>query len=126
MRKYQNILLCAGILALLFAGCGKQAEQPAPQNAPDHVALPENVPAAGPAQEYTPVDPSQLITMDQAQSIALEHAGLKAEEVTGIHIVIDMENGRQIYDVEFREGHWKYDYEIDAATGKILDWDKDM
>jgi len=131
MRKFCYLFLCAAVLVSLFAGCGKKdasGQETLPQAAArDHVGLPENVPGAGQQTgEFTPVDPSQLLTMDQAQQIALDHAGLKAENVTGIHTVIDIENGRQIYEVEFREGHWEYDYEIDAATGQILDWDKDM
>lgn len=77
------------------------------------------------AGSFTPVDPSQLITPEQAQTIALEHAGVKAEDALGLHTVMQIDDGRQEYEVEFRVGHLEYEYEIEAATGKILSFDKD-
>ena len=74
---------------------------------------------------FTPVDPAQLISPDQAQAIALEHAGVTTDEVTGLHTVMEIDNGRQEYDVEFLVGHLEYEYEIDAVTGKILSTDID-
>ena len=76
-------------------------------------------------ENYTPVDPSSLISPEEAQQIALDHAKLSAEDVTDIHTVTEIDNGRQEYEVTFRSGHLEYEYEIDAATGKILSVDTD-
>ncbi len=77
------------------------------------------------AATFAPVAPDQLITPEEAQAIALEHAGVTAEEVIGLHAVMEIDDGRQEYEVEFRVGHLEYDYEIDAATGQIISFDKD-
>ena len=131
MKRLFALLLCGTIL-FAFAGCG-QAED-ATENKIDSIEETleqkdnDASNALTPPQDggnYVHVDPSQLITPQQAQDIALEQAGVTADEVTGLHTVMDIDNGRQEYDVEFRVGHLEYEYEIDAVTGQILSFDKD-
>ena len=86
-------------------------------------------PAAGTAAP-TPAVPAQPtpagITGEQAQEIALAHAGLTASQVTFVRSRLDYERGRQCYEVEFyTAGFTEYDYEIDASTGEILSYDFD-
>ena len=61
-------------------------------------------------------------TVDEAaaQKIALEHAGVKAEDATIIKSKLDYEDGHQVYDIEWYAGGAKYDYEIAADTGEII------
>ena len=78
----------------------------------------------------TPAVPAQPapagITGEQAQEIALAHAGLTASQVTFVRSRLDYERGRQCYEVEFyTAGFTEYDYEIDASTGEILSYDFD-
>ena len=54
------------------------------------------------------------------------HAGLSEGKATELKAELDREDGRQQYEVEFKAGGYEYDYEIDAQTGKILEWDKDF
>ena len=93
-------------------------------------------PAAEPAPEAQPAaDPAALsdaeITVGDAKQIALEHAGKSAGEVVFEKAKREKDDGRWIYEVEFFvEGVSEYEYEIDAATGEILeedveDWDGD-
>ena len=94
---------------------------------PDVPAQP--TPAAGTAAP-TPAVPAQPapagITGEQAQEIALAHAGLTASQVTFVRSRLDYERGRQCYEVEFyTAGFTEYDYEIDASTGEILSYDFD-
>ncbi len=66
------------------------------------------------------------ISEEEAQNIALSHAGLTAEQVTFIKSDLDMEDGKQTYDVEFYTEEGKeFDYEIDSTSGEILDFDYD-
>lgn len=65
------------------------------------------------------------MTMEEAQSIALEHAGFTADQVTALHTEYEIEHGVPQYDVEFHHGHWEYDYEIHGETGEILSYSKD-
>lgn len=67
----------------------------------------------------------ELISQEEAQRIALEHAGLKADQVTGLRVEYDVDDGVPEYDVEFHQGHWEYEYEIHAETGEIRSYDRD-
>ena len=64
------------------------------------------------------------IGVERAKSIALRDAGVSG--VTVVKAKLDYENGGRVYDVEFYKGNVEYDYEIDAATGKILEKDRDI
>lgn len=66
------------------------------------------------------------ITEDQAQAIALEHAGLTEADISHLQVRKDFDDGRQEYNVEFYVDRLEYEYEIDAATGKIISFDKDL
>ena len=65
------------------------------------------------------------ITASDAERIALEHAGLTAEQVTRLHTEADRDNGMLHYDVEFHHQGYEYDYEISADAGNILKSQKD-
>ena len=56
-----------------------------------------------------------------AKSAALRHAGLSESQVRELQAEWDNENGRAVYEVEFKSGGMEYDYVIDAATGAVLD-----
>ena len=69
------------------------------------------------------------ITVEEAKTIALNHAGLAADAVTFVKAKQDYDDGRLVYEIEFvttsGNGYLEYDYEIDAATGSILSYDYD-
>ena len=52
-----------------------------------------------------------------AQTAALNHAGVQAGTVSEMKCERDQDDGRTIYEVEFRAGRMEYEYEVDAATG---------
>ena len=64
---------------------------------------------------------SKHITAANAKAIALKNAGLKASQVYGMHVEKDYDDGRYVYEVEFKRGNYEYSYEIHATTGRILD-----
>lgn len=66
------------------------------------------------------------IGLDRAQAIALDHAGLSAADVTGLKAKYDHEDGKDVYEVKFRQGGMEYDYEIDALTGSIRKHDREQ
>ena len=84
---------------------------------PQKPAAPEQTAAAQPSAED--------LTAEEAKSIALAHAGLRADQVTGLRAEKDRDDGLWIFEVEFRQGRLEYEYEIHAQTGKILSWEKD-
>ncbi len=58
---------------------------------------------------------------DAALSAALTHAGITdTSSVREVKKKLDREDGREIYEVEFKAGGREYEYEIDAYTGQIL------
>lgn len=64
------------------------------------------------------------ITNTRALEIALKDAGLTEADVTVTKCHVDIDDGAEQYEVEFRTADGvEYEYEIDAASGKILDKD---
>lgn len=75
-------------------------------------------------QGSTTTTPStgSVISTDRAQEIAL------AEVPSGATVIkchLDWDDGRQVYEVELRNGWTEYDFEIDALTGSIISRDVD-
>ncbi len=66
------------------------------------------------------------IGQDAALALALAHAGLTEEELAGCRIRKDYDDGRQVYEVEFWQENAEYEYEVDAVTGEVIKYDKDV
>ena len=64
----------------------------------------------------------QYIGEDEAKNIALIHAGVNNPSM--LHIEFDLDDGIMVYDVEFYSGNAEYDYEINAVTGVIIEYNK--
>ncbi len=85
---------------------------------------------ANAAEEQTPDDiqngeSDSSIGVDRAKDIALNHAGLSDSDVNFTKAKLEKEDGQRIYEVEFRAGDMEYEYEIDAESGDILEYDKE-
>lgn len=65
------------------------------------------------------------ITLEKAKKIALDKAGLKEKDVVFEEARLDNDDGRRVYDIEFRHERVEYSFEIDAADGRIIEWEKD-
>lgn len=68
-------------------------------------------------------DNASAISLDDAKAIALKKAGLKENQVTWGRVYKEQDDGRLIFNGEFFYDTMEYEFEIDAATGTILDWD---
>lgn len=66
----------------------------------------------------------KVIGTAKAGTIALEHAGLSKSQVRGYECKLDRENGIMVYEVEFDYGGYEYEYEVNAASGKIISIEK--
>ena len=126
-----SLVLLVMLIALL-GGCGAlfqaeqavdQIEDQVEQKADQVEEQMENAvtpPASTPNANYT-----AALTLEQAQEIALNHAGFTADQVTGLHGNFDWDDGVPEYEVGFFQNGWEYDYTIHADTGDILEYDKD-
>lgn len=64
---------------------------------------------------------STYIGVDQAKRVALKHAGLS--DATFTKAKLENDDGNRVYEIEFRKDGVEYEYEIDAVTGNILEYD---
>ena len=71
-------------------------------------------------QKPAPSGTVQDIGYAKAKSIALNHAGVSENQAYDMDIELDDEDGKLVYEIEFKSGNMEYDYEIDAASGAIL------
>lgn len=82
-------------------------------------------PAVTPSPSPAPATPSSGVTMESAKATALKMAGLSSENVRWGKVKQDYDDGRLIYEGEFYYNNMEYEFEIDAATGAVIDWDVD-
>ena len=78
-----------------------------------------------PEKEKTKQGVTNEITAEKAKEIALNHAGLNANQVRDLDIEKDRDDGIVKYEIDFESGRMEYEYEIHAETGKILKAEKD-
>ena len=78
-------------------------------------------PAAVPVEKL----PSDALTREQAEKIALDYLGFTADQVTRLRTEYEIDDGLPQFDIEFHQGDWEYEFEIHAENGQILSYDKD-
>ncbi len=83
-----------------------------------------NTPAKAKPQG-TAAKSANYIGADKAESIALKDAGVSASQVYMDRSEMDYENGRMVYEVEFKGDGYEYSYEIDATTGSVVKREKE-
>ena len=60
----------------------------------------------------------------KAKQIALDRvSGAKESDLTKFHLETD--DGRQVYEGEIRYNDKEYDFEIDAVSGDVVNWEED-
>ena len=64
-----------------------------------------------------------LINMEAAKTAALESAGFSAKEVSFTDLDLDDRTGQAHYDIDFTVNGLKYEYDIDALTGEVLEYE---
>ncbi|MDE7327993.1 MAG: PepSY domain-containing protein [Lachnospiraceae bacterium] len=68
----------------------------------------------------TPSSETDKITKDQAIKIARKDAGVSTGTIYELEIKLDYDDGIRIYEIEFCDGTYEYEYEIGASDGTIL------
>lgn len=65
------------------------------------------------------------VTLEEAVNIALKDAGFTAADVNFTKKAQDTDDGVQKYEIEFTNGGYEYDYDINASTGQIIEKSKE-
>ena len=63
---------------------------------------------------------SKVLTSEEAQKIALEQAGLTADQVTEVHTHVVTENGVPCYSVHITTADGDFSVVINAGTGEVI------
>lgn len=133
--KAKKIICILAVSAMTFAisACGsktpeesKNPEGTAPKTSAGQNTGNTSSEDAGSTSEGSAGQTSGKITEEKAKEIALKSAGLEEGAVTSLHIKLDMDDGVEEYEVNFYANGKEYDYDIDAATGKIRSSDIDI
>lgn len=115
MKRITVLMMSTFMITLCLIGCvsgGNNTSGANPQ---------ESVTSTPQAEVQTPsTTVGAVISEEEAKKIALQDAGLTEEEITGIRVKQEYDNGIQEYEVDFYAGDKEYDYEIHAETGAIL------
>ncbi len=133
MKRKMYAYLLTSVLtgSCLFTGCGAPA--PKTQASPNTTAVhQDSLPSSGQADaaqntaqiQNTPA--AQTMSEAAALEIACAHAGVTSADLLFSHVRKDFDDWNRIYEVEFYANQQEYDYEIDAADGRILNYDMDM
>lgn len=69
--------------------------------------------------------PGGFVGEEAAKSAALAHAGVSAGDAGTIKCELDEDDGRWVYELEFRVGSTEYDYEVDASSGAVVKAEQD-
>lgn len=67
-----------------------------------------------------------LITKEQALLKVLERANLKQDEVSRLKIELDHDDNVWKYEIEFISGKYEYEAEVNADTGAITSYERDI
>ena len=121
------LLLPAALAVAILTGCiaasAEQLDAPVQAREPAVTAdadVPRTANEPNSTQETAPAAVTQRITAQEAEAIALKHAGVAAEDVRYLRNEFDYDDGIPEYDIEFHMEGLEYEYEIHAESGAIL------
>ena len=72
------------------------------------------------------VIPESPLTEAQALEAAYAHFQVAEADVVNLRVATELEDGREVYDIEFDAGAREYSCEIEIRTGKIVSSDVDL
>lgn len=127
MKKKITLIIISMLALLLIAGCSSDANNGNEERGTETTASA----AADSGQENTgsqkdtPADGKQDVIGDtKAKGIALARvSGAKESDVTEFKLETD--DGKQKYEGEIRYKGKEYDFDIDAVTGEVLEWEEE-
>lgn len=70
-------------------------------------------------------EPQEVISPEEAEAAALEHAGFDRDEVTFIKTEREIDYKRDVYEIEFICGGTEYEYKVDPLRSDIINFEID-
>ena len=133
MKKKLIALVAAVALVFAFTGCGTGPEKAdkektataKTEQAKDKAEAEKAKAEAEKEKAKEKAKAAKDIGTEKATKIALKDAGLKEADVKFTKQSPGEDDGKRIYEIEFTSDGSEYEYNIDAATGKILERDSD-
>ncbi len=112
MKKVLAIVFAAAILsAVMLTACHKPKNIGEPVDNPVYTSAPKG---------------EQIIDEATAKRAAAECAEIPVEDIKFHKVVLDYDDGRYEYEIEFVHGKYEYEFEINASDGRVIDWDKEI
>lgn len=123
MKKKITLTIISMLALLLVAGCSSNDGGAQENGGTETTASADQ--GTTEARKDTSVDGKQDVIGDtKAKGIALARvSGAKESDVTKFKLETD--DGKQKYEGEIRHNGKEYDFDIDAVTGEILDWEEE-
>ncbi|MFR7985912.1 PepSY domain-containing protein [Zhenpiania hominis] len=119
MRKKLIIFFMAAMVMTVGAGCSSGDDDTAQQSTTASTAAQTTASA-----QTTAAAQQNVIGDAKAKQIALDRvSGAKESDLTKFHLETD--DGRQVYEGEIRYNDKEYDFEIDAVSGDVVNWEED-
>ena len=119
MRKKLIIFFMAAMVMAVGAGCSSGDDDTAQQSTTASTAAQTTASA-----QTTAAAQQNVIGDAKAKQIALDRvSGAKESDLTKFHLETD--DGRQVYEGEIRYNDKEYDFEIDAISGDVVNWEED-
>lgn len=106
-----------GIVVFSLTGCGD--ETVIPQYRTDQQV------SSGSGYVSTDTGSGEFIGSEKAKEIALNHAGVSADNIYDLEIELDRDYGAVSYEISFKCNGFEYDYDIDAYSGDIIKSEKE-
>ena len=137
MKKRRIAAAMVVALGIVLAGCGSEGTSAEEEIAvviageseatADAETEPVDSVDAGTENTETGTDSTSetSLTGDEAIALAIADSGLQEDALTGTRVKTEKERGGLIYEVDLYAEAEEYEYEIDAASGEILDRDYD-
>lgn len=125
LNKTKALALISGLaLSGLVSACSNDQAAQSSAAAGESSAVESTVQTVDESMESTPALPAEEndIGAEKAQEIALEKAGVKAEDTMFINAHIDRDDGKVVYDVEFQSASIDYEVTVDAVTGEVIEF----
>lgn len=121
MKRIKVLMMSTFMITLCLVGCGSGGNNTSGANPQGSVTSTPQAEVQTPSSTV-----GAVISEEEAKKIALQDAGLAEEEITGIRVKLEYDNGIQEYEVDFYAADKEYDYEIHAETGAILRKDMEI